>query len=118
MLAAARAQAADALAVKAEFIKRGMPANFLEDLQADIEQFDEAITRKEQGRETHVEATAAIDDLIEQGLDARRELNPIVRNIFADESAKLAAWESASRIERPGRRSRRTGPQTPTPPAP
>lgn len=59
MLAAAHAAAQNALPIQAELIKRGLPANFLADLQADIEQFEEAITNKAQIRETHVEATAA-----------------------------------------------------------
>jgi hypothetical protein len=108
VLAAARAQAADALPLKAEFIKRGMPANFLEDLHADIAQFEEAISQQAQGRETHVEATAAIDQFIEQGINALRELDPIVRNIFANVPAKLAAWQSASHVERSPQRAKPT----------
>jgi hypothetical protein len=117
VLAAARAQAADAPPLKAEFIKRGMPTNFLEDLQADIEQFEEAITDKAQSRETHVEATAAINEFIEQGMNAVRELDPIVRNTFSNDPTKLAAWQSASHVERPPRHAQQTA-QPPTPPAP
>jgi hypothetical protein len=106
VLATARAFASAALPLKAEFVKRGMPADFIEDLEADIEAFSEAITRKNEGRESHVTATAAIDDLIEHGMKAVQELDPIMRNTFADDPAKLAGWLSASRVERTPRRNK------------
>jgi hypothetical protein len=106
VLATARAFASAALPLKAEFVKRGMPADFIEDLEADIEALQEAITRKIEGRESHVTATAAIDDLIERGMKAVQELDPIMRNIFADDAAKLAGWLSACRVERSARRNK------------
>lgn len=114
VLAAARAAATDALPLKAEFIRRGMPADFLEDLQADINEMEEAITRKAQGAGSQVAATAAIDAQIERGMDAVRQLDPVMRNTFVTNPAALAAWVSASHVERPPRRS--TQP-SPTPPA-
>jgi hypothetical protein len=115
MLAAARAAAADALPLKAEFIRRGMPADFLEDLQADIDLMEEAIERKAQGEGSQVAATAAIDTEIERGMNAVRQLDPVMRNMFAAARAKLAAWASASHVERSPRRA---APSSPTPPAP
>jgi hypothetical protein len=44
-----------------------------------------------------------------------RELDAIVRNIFDDDPASLAAWTSASHVERAPRR-RQTDAPTPTPP--
>lgn len=106
VLAAARAFAAAAQPLAAEFVKRGLPRNFLEDLQADIDALEEADTRKLQGRESHVTATAAIDDLIERGMGAVRELDPLMRNTFADDAPNLAAWMSACRVERSPRPNR------------
>lgn len=104
--------AADALAYKAEFIKRGLPATFLDDLNDDIAAFEEALTQRTQGRETHVNATATIDDLIERGMKIVRQLDPIMRNLFEDQPGKLAAWLSASHVERSPRRKQQ--PQQPT----
>lgn len=101
----------------AELIKRGLSANFLAELQEDIDQLDEAITGQAQSRETHVEATAAIDDLIERGMNAVSELDPLMRNTFVNDPAKLAAWMSASHIERSPRQPRPPAPGA-TPPAP
>lgn len=105
MLTAARMIASEAIPLSAEFIKRGLPANFLDDLNDDIAEFEEALTRRTQGTEMHVNATAAIDDLIERGVSTVRELDPIMRNIFDDKPGKLAAWLSASRVERAPRRN-------------
>lgn len=114
VLATARAAAADALPLKAEFIKRGMPDDFIEDLEADIEMLEQAVTHKAQGKDVHVAATAAIDREIERGMNAVRELDPVVRNKFASDSATLAAWSSATHVERNPRRA----PVTPPTPAP
>jgi len=114
LLTAARMIASEALPRKTDFLKRGLPASFLDDLNDNIAEFEEALTRRTQGRETHVNATAALDDLIERGLNTVRELDPIMRNIFDDNPGKLAAWLSASRVERAPRRAT----QPPTPPAP
>jgi hypothetical protein len=106
VLATARAFATAALPHKDEFIKRGLPADFLEDLEADMEALQEAITSINESRDTHVQATAAIDDIIERGVRALRELDPFMRNHFADDAAKLAGWLSASRVERSTRRKK------------
>ena len=76
---------------------------------------EEAITRKAQGAGSQVAATAAIDAQIERGMDAVRQLDAVMRNTFTTNPAALAAWVSASHVERPPRR--RTQP-SPTPPAP
>lgn len=114
VLTTARAALSAALPLKAEFIKRGMPADFLEDLQADIEAMEEAIAHKAQGHESHVNATAAIDDEVESGMGALRELDPIMRNTYANDPASLAAWTSASHVERPPR-NRTKQPEQPNP---
>jgi hypothetical protein len=123
VLAVARAAATAALPLKAEFIKRGLPADFLDDLQADIALMEEAIEHKNQGTESHVLATAAIDAEIERGMNAVRELDSIAHNIFAADPSTLAAWTSASHVERPTRRKTpatqgTTTTTPPTPPAP
>lgn len=100
LIAVARMFATDAQPLKAEFIKRGLPANFLEDLNDDIAAFEEAITQRTQGTSTQVTSTAAIDGLIEKGMEIVRELDPVMRNMFDDNPGKLAAWLSASRVER------------------
>lgn len=116
LLAIARSFAAEALLVKAEFIKRGLASTFIEDLNADIAAFEEAMTQRIQGTQEHIAATASIDDLVDRGMSTVRELDAIMRNTFAGNPAKLAAWLSASHVERNPQRNTPTAP-APAPPA-
>jgi hypothetical protein len=120
LLNTARAFAADAAQVKAQFIRHELPATFLEDLQTDIADLERAIGSQNTGRGAHVTATASIDAAIERGMNAVRKLDAVVRNKFRDDPATLAAWESARHIERAGRGPRRTNgePAASPPPAP
>jgi hypothetical protein len=99
-LAAARAIAQDAVAFKDEFIKRGLPATFLDDLNAQITEIEQTIDERNQQAGAKVSATAAIDDAVGHGMNAVRELDAIVRNTFRDDPATLAEWTSARHIER------------------
>jgi hypothetical protein len=118
LLSAARAFAADAQPLAAEFARRGLPTDFLADLASDIESFEQAVNRKTEGRAAHVAATAAIDNLIEDGMKRLRQLDTVVRNIFADDPATLAAWVSASHVERAPRRKQPDAPLSQASPQP
>jgi hypothetical protein len=118
LLNTARAFAADALPLKAEFIRHELPATFLEDLQTDIADLERAIGSQNTGRGAHVTATASITAAIERGMSAARRLDAVIRNKFRDDPATLAAWESARHIERAGRGPRRTNGEPATPPTP
>jgi hypothetical protein len=116
LLAIARSFAADAAPVKDEFIHYDMPADFLEDLNADIESFEQACGAQNRSTDAHIAATAALSAALERGLNIVRQLDAIVRNKFRDDRATLAAWTSARHIERaPKRKSAPT--QTPPPPS-
>ncbi|PYT00382.1 MAG: hypothetical protein DMF63_07365 [Acidobacteria bacterium] len=47
----------------------------------------------------HVAATRSVADLVSEGLTAKRILDGIVKNVYADNVGKLAAWLSASHVE-------------------
>jgi hypothetical protein len=117
-LAAARSFATDAESIKAEFIRRGLPADFLDDLNADITAFEESIGSREQKSGERIAATASIDGAIERGMNAVRELDAIVQNIFRNDPAILARWTSAKHTERAPRHpaAAQPPPTTPTPP--
>ncbi|HEX8178408.1 MAG TPA: hypothetical protein VF525_02585 [Pyrinomonadaceae bacterium] len=114
LLNTARAFLADAEPLKTDFIRHELPADFLDDLAADIEKFERAINSQHTGKDTHVAATAAIDDALERGLKAVQRLDVIVRNKFHDDPAALAAWTSASHVARAPKHK----PVTPQPSAP
>lgn len=114
MLNAARAFKADAEPLKAQFVAHELPANFLEDLQADIDAMEAAISDQSSGVGDAVAAGAAIDDTVSSGVDIVRKLDAIVRNKYANNPAALAEWTSASHTERAPRRSA----PAPSPPPP
>lgn len=119
LLTTARAFAADALPLKTEFTRRGLPDDFLEDLNSDIEEFEQVINQKIRKREAQVAATAAIDAALERGINIVRELDAVMRNSLSRDHAPLAAWLSASHTERaPRRATTAEAPTTPTTPPP
>ena len=118
VLAVAVSVVAGVRQLKDQFILRGLPENFVEELEADIDALREAVGRNIENRRAHVTATAAIQELCGRGMKALRELNPYMRNTYVSEPAKLAAWLSASRVERRSPRVRTNGEQTAPPNSP
>lgn len=90
-----------------------MPEHVFTDLEANIVAYQAALTGQNTGKEESVTAAASIDGAIERGLDALRQLDPIVRNKLHDNPALLAAWLSAKRTERATRRNNKQPPPTP-----
>jgi len=100
MLATARAFAQDAEPIKTEFIQRGMPETFIDDLNATIKEIEESVNNRALHTGASISASTAIDDTIKRGMLAVRELDVIVRNVFRNDPATLAEWISARHIER------------------
>lgn len=116
LIATARAFAEDARPLGDEFIRHEMNARFLEDLNADIRAFEQAINAQNMNVEKRVTATAAIENALENGVKAVRRLDAIIRNKFGNDPSTLTAWASASHIERSPRRTpKETKPSAPTP---
>jgi hypothetical protein len=115
LLTLARAFHADATPLAAEFIRHGLAADFLDDLGEAITAFEQEVTDRDLKRESQVSTTAAIGPLIAEGMKLLKHLNVVVRNIYRNNPAMLAAWTSASHITRRTRKSR--APQQPSPPA-
>ncbi len=100
LLTAAGAFVEAAEPLKNEFIRHELPATFLEDLNAARSAFESALSSQNQNTGRRVTATAAIEAVIERGRQIVRELDAIVSNKYRKDHATLAAWESASRVER------------------
>jgi hypothetical protein len=108
LIQSARAFAADALPLKAEFLRYGMVESFVEDFKEDIADLERAMGQQNTGRGAHVSATVAVESAAERGMNAVRKLDAIVRNKYRDDPATLAAWESARHVERTARTRRRS----------
>lgn len=117
-LAFARGFATEAEPLAEEFVSRGMPPDFIDDLKARILAVEQAVDARAQKEAEQVASTAGIGEAAEQGLEAVRELRPIVRNVYASNEAELAAWESASHVERAPRHAEEDEPPAEPPPAP
>lgn len=108
LIAAAREFATEAEKFKADFVRFGMPADFIEDLIGDIEAFEHAVNEKAAARSKNTTARVSIDGELERGTRAIKLLDAMVRNIYRNNAPKLAAWTSAKHIARPGRETVKT----------
>lgn len=115
LLTAARAFKADADPLKAQFIAHELPADFIEDLQADINALEAAISNQASGIGDSVAAGAGIDATVSNGVEIVRKLDAIVRNKYTNNPAALAEWTSASHTERAPRRAASAAPPPPPP---
>ncbi|HEX8177320.1 MAG TPA: hypothetical protein VF543_19685 [Pyrinomonadaceae bacterium] len=104
LINAARAFVGAARPMKDEFLAFELSATFIEDLTEAIAKFEEAAGTKNLNTGKRVSATAALRDALERGMQLKRELDPMVRNKYRSNPAKMAAWESASHVERPARK--------------
>src|SRR5206468_10920621 len=83
-----------------EFLRHEMPADFLDQLRDNIAALEQVITERNNHREGRVSATAALETLIVKGLTQMKQLHVVVQNKYRNDAATLAAWTSASHIER------------------
>ena len=98
-------------ALVAKFVAHEMPAGFVTNLQADRQAITDADSDMESDSEDRIGNTAVISPLIQQGVKAVNTLDAIMHNKYATQPDKLAAWQSASHVERDPQRAK-------TPPAP
>jgi hypothetical protein len=100
-LPAARAMAAEAAKRRELLIGEGLPETFLEDLNAALEGYAEAVSQKNVGRASHVGARADLQAVTkEMGLLVRR-LDSINRYRFRNDAELLAAWNSVKDVSWP-----------------
>ena len=116
LLNAARAFHTDATPLKTQFIAHELPADFLEDLLADIEALEAAMATQSTGVGQRVAAGAAIESALEQGGVTVRKLDAIIKNKYRNNAAVLAQWTSASHTERAPRRQSQPAGDTPAQP--
>jgi len=106
LLATARAFLNAAQPLKARFIEYDMPADFLDTLGASIAAFEQHMERQTAGVGARIAANAAHEEVLRRGEAAMERFDTAARNKYRNNPEKLAAWESARRLERPARRPR------------
>jgi hypothetical protein len=114
---AARAFATNAAPLSAQFIRYGLPTDFLADLNSDIANMQAAMVRQVSGLNDRISAGVSIDETIDEGMAIKRKLDAYMRNRYADDEATLAEWAAASHTERSPRRRKSTTPAQSTAPS-
>lgn len=100
LLALARAFAEYAAPWRDRFVAHALPENFLEDLLADIANFEAATERKSAATGIRSTAVRTIDELAGQGADLVSRLDAVVRNTFRGNNGKLVEWKRARTLDK------------------
>jgi hypothetical protein len=117
ILNAARAFASDVEPFAKQFVAHGMARDFVAQLTAKIEAFEEALKAREAERALNASASAALKGALDSGLAAVTRLDAIVLNVVGDDASAMTGWAVTRRIGRQ-RGSTRGGAVPPTADAP
>jgi hypothetical protein len=105
LLFASRGMARSAARSKATFIRYGMPAAFLDELTARIDEFDRAIRARGGARAKRVRAKVRLDAALNEGMMATRRLDAVVFNALGSDPSAMALWETARCVARSVKRA-------------
>ena len=104
-------------AAKAEFVawfvSHELPADFVENIQSDVEDINTANLTMDNTDEAGTENTAALGRLTRDGMKESAYLDAIMRAKYARNSDKLRGWETASHLERAPVRAKKPAPAQP-----
>lgn len=100
MLAKARAFIIEAGPYAADFKDYGLSGTFIADLTVAADAFEASFSNTASATAEHVAATADEAAKVRQGMIKVRILDGIVKNRYANDPGKLAAWISASHVEK------------------
>jgi hypothetical protein len=114
LLATAQAFAANVSPIKALFAEYDLNAVFFDQFNVNINNFGQQLNKQTTGKGERIAANASLEGALGRGEAALERLDTAVRNKYRNDPAKLAAWESARRIERAAR-TKRSGGAPPTP---
>jgi hypothetical protein len=119
LLQLAGVYANNAVPLKADLIAHELPADFLDDLAADLAELQSAFAERMNAVGDHIAARQELDDELAGGVEDVRDLTGFMKVKYANNPGKLAEWAAATHIERAPRRSKPTPPPagSPTPPA-
>ncbi len=96
----ARAFAADAAAHKAMFIERGLEPDFIENLTAKADALEQALSNAASKTAERVGSTESKMQTHKESNKIITTLDPIIRKLYRNNPTKLAAWQSASHVQR------------------
>lgn len=106
IIAAARAFAINAVPLQQDFIDWGMPADFLDDLNADIAAYDAAAQTQDNRYSGREGDTENLDVAVKTLVSAIDDLDTLMQNVLRSNAPLLAKWREASHYDKPPRAHR------------
>ena len=100
-LTRSRVAAATASSHQALLVKYGMPEGFLDQLNAILDQYEQALNQQHAGRAAHVGARAELEAVTSDIMLIVRQLDALNRFRFRTDAQSLAAWKSARDVAWP-----------------
>ena len=97
---------AEKAALRAKFIGKLTPTDFVEDLRADRDAIDGKNLTNTAGNLKGLESTEGIGLLLLEGGQEVTRLDAMMQNLYRSNPAKLHAWLAASRVERSPKRKK------------
>jgi hypothetical protein len=116
LVTTARAYADTAATLAGLFAEYGLTAAFFNDMKAQADSLESHAALQNAGVGAGVDTTAATEETLRQMDEVVERLDTVVRNKYRDDPAKLAAWQSACRLERAPRSKAEDGDAPPPPP--
>lgn len=100
LLALGRAFRQESGEFEADMIAYDLPADFRDDLQTDTDAFEQSLSEPGTAIDAQVAATAELAAAVRRGMIAKRILDGVIKNKYRNNVGKLAAWLSASHVEK------------------
>jgi hypothetical protein len=92
------AQAAEPL--KEEFIQHGLPPEFVENLNAAVQDLEESLLKRAASQAARSGAIREFNKLLDEALNLLDRFEALVDNTMADNPSVMAAWHVARHVER------------------
>ena len=115
LVTTARAYLAAVVPLTDLFAEYGLPAAFFNEMRLKADKLETFTAVQNTGVNAGVDANAAVEETLGQLDEVVERLDTVVTNKYRDNPSKLAAWESASRVERAPRRKPEDDAATPPP---
>jgi hypothetical protein len=93
----------EATAAKDAFIRCGLPATFLDELQQAVATLEQAINGRSAGKTDAVVAQKGIRSMLKKGVDAVASLDVLVANAFGHDHDTMNAWKTVRHVELAGK---------------
>jgi hypothetical protein len=100
LLAMGQTFASRAEPLKQAFIDSHMAPDFIERLNAAVENLEKTIKDQVFRENTRMAATSAIDQTRNDALSALERLDPLMENLLRDDPPTFTVWQSARHVER------------------